>query len=294
MYKANQMQSSSLTAEEKKKKFEEQYLQHESLLHKKAVEKRERQEKSKDPKEGMLHIKKEFDLQHQGIREQITAFDKTTGSVAKVSQDLEILHQFYLDSNFALNSYDKQQYKEQLQKLSGDIQSLALLLKPKKKFKFSENRKKKEVTQPKETPIPEKKPENPAVSAMFNIESIQQKVGETITLSKSELIQSTYKIIDNSESSISISGPLETVYLYNNKDCTINLGPVRSSVFVEKCDNCTINLMAQQIRIHNSSGSTFLIYSASKSIIENCTALSFGQYAYSYPALEEDVQASGF
>lgn len=63
---------------------------------------------------------------------------------------------------------------------------------------------------------------------------------------------------------------------------------------MEKCDNCTINLMAQQIRIHNSCESTFLIYSASKSIIENCSALSFGQYGYSYAGLEEDVLASGF
>ena len=85
----------------------------------------------------------------------------------------------------------------------------------------------------------------------------------------------SYKIVNNKNSVINIDGKLETVYIYNNSNCEINIGPVRSSVFIEKCDNCTLNIMAQQIRIHNSTQCTFKIFSVSKSIIENCTLLKF-------------------
>lgn len=60
-----------------------------------------------------------------------------------------------------------------------------------------------------------------------------------------------------------------------------------SSVFVEGCRECVFVVACQQLRIHTTTLSAFYVHVTSRSIIEDCSTVTFAPYSWSYPQLDE-------
>uniref|UniRef100_A0A7S1KT14 C-CAP/cofactor C-like domain-containing protein n=1 Tax=Percolomonas cosmopolitus TaxID=63605 RepID=A0A7S1KT14_9EUKA len=83
-------------------------------------------------------------------------------------------------------------------------------------------------------------------------------------------------------------------YLQDLENCTLKLAPVKSSIMLHRCNGCTFHVASQQIRIHQCTDCNFYVYATSDPIIEHCTALRFGRYAFNYDNVQEDLREVGF
>lgn len=152
-----------------------------------------------------------------------------------------------------MTSYDKQQYKDQLDKLEADIYELKEKLQPRKKFTFS--KKKNEAQVEKITNHNEKytsdiiQKENTKPTDFINqIEGIENLKNETIVLSRNQL-KNSWKIINNKASTIVLNSIFDCVFIKGNRNCKIYLGPVKSSVFIENNEECEIFVMSHQVKL---------------------------------------------
>ncbi len=67
-------------------------------------------------------------------------------------------------------------------------------------------------------------------------------------------------------------------------------GPVSSSVFVDDCKDCVFVVACQQLRIHTTTHCTFYVHVTSRSIIEDCSLITFAPYSWTYPELNEQFK----
>lgn len=67
----------------------------------------------------------------------VTCFKKAEVSLADLTAHYEKIKAYYLEINYVLMSYDRQYYKETLEKINTNIFELRKKAEPKKKFKFS-------------------------------------------------------------------------------------------------------------------------------------------------------------
>ena len=78
--------------------------------------------------------------------------------------------------------------------------------------------------------------------------------------------------------------------LEENTNCTIVLGPCHTSVYLESLTNCTLYITCHQLRIHNCKNCNLYVKVASHPIIEDCEALAFAPYNFTYAGIEEDIK----
>ena len=161
------------------------------------------------------------------------------------------LKEYHISTNHALNSYDKQQYKDQLDKLEVEIYELKEKAQPRKKFAFS--KKKNEVPIEKNSVISEHKHNNDQqkentkpVDFMHQIEGIENVKNENIVLTK-ETLKNSWKVINNKNSNIYLNSFFDCVFIKNNRNCKIYVGPVKSSVFIDNNEECEIYVMSHQV-----------------------------------------------
>eukprot|EP00760_Papus_ankaliazontas_P031942 PhM_4_TR554/c0_g1_i1/m.21335/K21766/TBCC; tubulin-specific chaperone C len=69
--------------------------------------------------------------------------------------------------------------------------------------------------------------------------------------------------------------------------------PIAGSIMVKECAGCTFYVAGRQLRIHDTTGTTFYSYTPSDPVIENCSGLKFGSYVAAYPMAEEEVARLG-
>jgi len=191
--------------------------------------------------------------------------------------------------------YDKQLYKDQLEKLKKSLDEFRESMQPREKFSFKKKGaadKKKEETKTEETQKKEKAPETDG-EEFLKIKGLEGLTGEKKTLEESDL-EPSYKLIGLTDCEINMNGKLKAVFIKNCTNCKINIGPVEGAVFVDNCLDSTLNLVAHQCRIHNSMGVTFRLFATSKPIIEYCTNLKFGKYNHTYEKFQDDIKATGF
>lgn len=87
---------------------------------------------------------------------------------------------------------------------------------------------------------------------------------------------------------------IKSLYIKNIKDTKIFVGCVSGASFVNEAVDCDIHLCSQQIRIHNSSNTSFylvaksnpsnilILISNSTIVIEHCKGMRFGKYTCTY------------
>ncbi|CAD8077048.1 unnamed protein product [Paramecium primaurelia] len=222
---------------------------------------------TKDPKELQLHVQKEFRQLYDNILTPINQKTiKTEEQIQQVIDEFQVLFQYYVDINYALIAYDKQQYKEQLDQLECTIFTLRSQIIPRQKFRFSKPFPK---GIPQQSKIQEEK-----LSVLENdsIVITQDNYQESITLENGSLL---LKNLENT--TFSVEGSLDTFYLHNLKNLKVKFGDVKGSVWVDKCQNCEFQGSMHQLRIHDTVDCAFIIYVTSNPIIERCSKLSFSR-----------------
>jgi hypothetical protein len=85
---------------------------------------------------------------------------------------------------------------------------------------------------------------------------------------------------------IRITGLTTALRLSRLEDCTVISAPVNGSIFVQHCKNLVLHSASRQIRIHDTTNSSFLIYTQSRPTIETCSGLKFGPYDVSHDSME--------
>ncbi len=86
---------------------------------------------------------------------------------------------------------------------------------------------------------------------------------------------------------------LGSVRIENATDCSIYLGPCCTSVYLENAQRCTLYIACHQLRIHKSNGCSLYVKVNGHPIIEDCDAMGFAPYAYSFQGIDADMQAAG-
>ena len=67
----------------------------------------------------------------------MAALKKGEGNLGEAVAVYDLMKAYYLDINYVLTTYDRQYYKEALDKINTNILDLKRKYQPKKKFKFS-------------------------------------------------------------------------------------------------------------------------------------------------------------
>ena len=86
---------------------------------------------------------------------------------------------------------------------------------------------------------------------------------------------------------------LGSVRIESTSDCVIRLGACCTSVYLDSVKNCKIYIASHQLRIHECSGCKLYVRVQSHPIVEDCSAMGFAPYDYSYATLDADIAAAG-
>ncbi|TYZ67591.1 hypothetical protein PybrP1_003360 [[Pythium] brassicae (nom. inval.)] len=76
-------------------------------------------------------------------------------------------------------------------------------------------------------------------------------------------------------------------------NCVVLTGPVWGSVWLENCHACEFVVASRQLRVHQSSTTSFHLRIGSHPIIEDCRGLAFGPYRLQYTGLDEQLAKIG-
>ena len=98
---------------------------------------------------------------------------------------------------------------------------------------------------------------------------------------------------DLEECEVFLPGTAATLRVRGLRDCRIFAGPVRGPFFADRLQGCTVHVAARQVRIHDSTNTTFAVRVASQPIIEGTTGARFAPYGWNYPGLEDDLEGAG-
>ena len=71
------------------------------------------------------------------MEELVASFKKKENQLGDLIDHYNKMKNYYLEINYVLTSYDRQFYKEALEKINNTILDLKRKYQPKKKFKFS-------------------------------------------------------------------------------------------------------------------------------------------------------------
>ncbi|EGR29004.1 tubulin-specific chaperone c, putative [Ichthyophthirius multifiliis] len=285
--------NTNITAEQKKKNFEDLLEKQEQERQLFKEQKKKNDEQLKDPREKILTIQKEFRSQYDLLQNMLKQFNKETSSINEYFLEFKKLKDLFLQTNYALTTFDKQQYKEQLEKLEKTIFQAKEIAQPRTKFRFSQQINKNSTKQNQESQqIQHFKDFSEDIPGFSNIED-QKIIVEDINNNNQYNLTRTCKLLNIKNSQIFLNDIFDTIYIKNIKNSQIFIGPVKFSVLIDNCENSELSIASHQIRIHNSKQTVFNIFSTSKSIIENCTQVNFKQYNHSYLNFEKDFYSSG-
>ncbi|KAL4454953.1 hypothetical protein ABPG74_006335 [Tetrahymena malaccensis] len=292
----SQAQDEQSKVDLKKKQFEELLQKQEQDRQAQKEQKKVRDEIEKDPKERMLTIQKEFRQQYDKIQDMIKKFNKNTSNVEEFFSEFAKLKEYFVTTNYALTTFDKQQYKEQLEKMEKTIFQARDLARPRKKFRFSQQINKSQNNQDTQQENSEKqqvhKDFGEDIPGLINIsnEKIVINSGEENKYFKHS---STIRIVNITDSEIYLNDIFDTVYIRNINNSKIYIGPVKFSLLIDGCKNSLLSVCGHQLRIHNSVSTHFQIFSTSKSIIEHCTSMTFSPYKHTYEKFEQHFNECG-
>jgi len=125
-----------LDAEKKKQEFENLLHKHEKEREEARMKKKFNAEMNKDPKEMMLVIQKNFREQYDEINNSLQSPSENV-KIDDLFDKLNNLKEYYVNASYSLATFDKQFYREQLEKLEKSMQEFREKNQPRKKFAFS-------------------------------------------------------------------------------------------------------------------------------------------------------------
>lgn len=211
----------------------------------------------------------------------------------EIKQKLNDAQRFVADNSGMLPAYDVASSQDRIKKLNEEFEDMQDQFIVKKKFKLKKGTKNEAKIKPKkELSIKEDIDED--VKSLLTESGVQitNKTKETINLNSEDVKLKDINISNIAHCKIIIKGSPSTVHLTNVEDSQIFMGPVATSIFLDKCVRSNFHIACQQLRAHNSTQCDIFIHVTSRSIIEDCTAMTFSPYDFSYPDIEKDYQTS--
>jgi len=204
-----------------------------------------------------------------------------------IKQSINTAQQFIADNSGMLPAYDMAFNKDRIAKLSDKFQEVQEKFGEKKKFRLRRGPKSDKPAKEKKT-ADEKSPQ--IVSKAVPLDGgivVSDETGKELTL-KSEVNLKDVNMSNLTNCTVHIYGSPSTVHLSNLTGCKLYLGPVQTSIFLDACVESEFHIACQQLRAHNSNNCKIYIHVTSRSIIEDCTAMEFAPYDFTYAGIDED------
>lgn len=157
---------------------------------------------------------------------------------------LNDLKNYFISKNHALTTYDKQQYKQNLDSIELSLYQLKDKVQPRKRFVF---RKTDKGTKMDEEQI---KTEDIKTNEknIFQIDGIIGLSNENKIINNENGFTS-FQIEGNVGCEIEVNSLFDCLFIKNNKKCVIKVGPAKSSVFVDNNQECDIHIIGHQVFI---------------------------------------------
>ncbi|KAI5188618.1 hypothetical protein NECID01_0231 [Nematocida sp. AWRm77] len=109
-------------------------------------------------------------------------------------------------------------------------------------------------------------PSATAVNRVCAVEDTQREDPHMLCISKKE------------NDALSVDGTYSTAKISSTKDCTVSNLSVDTSCYIDHCTNLTLYVVAQQVRVSNSTNITLFAYTKTGVYIDNSKDVSLLQY----------------
>lgn len=210
-----------------------------------------------------------------------------------------------------LSPYDIRQTQSIVAKLLENVEATRTTFAPRKKFTFRARAKKSATVSSNNNDSirnddgkPEKEPtatqESKSNQQLFNMDELvhANKHDEVIIIDHTSFADDPTKRRDLNFSHLKncvIFVCVDTSAIRGDdlQSCMVFTGPVWGSIWLENCDSCEFTVACRQLRVHQSSATTFHLRIASHPIIEDCHALQFAPYRLQYDGLSEQLEKIG-
>ena len=283
------LEQRKLIVGEKLQKREDERLSH-------VQKQRDEKSETASEKENVKFFLENFAKEQSNIEMQLSDCDKVNKKqLIDKFDSISILHQklqrFVTESTMFLPSYEIRTAQETLANLSTQIQEKRDQLLPKKKFAFSSKKKESKATKDKPEKSETKENDEPEDIKLADCKLVDLK-GKTLEMTD-DINQKDVALARLDSCTIKLYGSPSAIHINKLTNCKIFSGPVSGSIFIRECTNCVFVVPCQQLRIHTTKQTTFYIHVTSRAIIEDCKAVDFGPYNWTYPKIDEHYKLSG-
>lgn len=203
------------------------------------------------------------------------------------------LQKYLTDSALFLPSFDIRQSQDIINKLELSMAEARAQYMPKKKFTFKSRTKQKEETAVVEPPAPT--PTHVSAAAKLQLEyfGFQNRTGETLILNEAELRDRDVMLTNLTDCTVVLYGSASVAHIKALTRCTVCIGPLSRSLFIADCVDCTFAIACQQVRIHNTTNSSFYAHVTSHPIIEDCHHVFFAPNTWTYAEYQMHFHNAG-
>lgn len=169
---------------------------------------------------------------------------KSETPLESLFEKLSDLKNYFISKNHALTTYDKQQYKQNLDSAELSLYQLKDKVQPRKRFTFRKMEKGKKIEEEQIKTEDIKTNEK----NLFQIDGIVGLLNEKKIINNENGFTS-FQIEGNSDCEIEVNSLFDCLFIKNNKNCVIKVGPAKSSVFVDNNQECDIHIIGHQVFI---------------------------------------------
>ncbi|TPX48158.1 hypothetical protein SeMB42_g01777 [Synchytrium endobioticum] len=199
-----------------------------------------------------------------------------------------------------LPSYDQRQLALQTKELMHVLATNRARLVPKPKFSFKSKRATKNTTNVPSAVVSDTSNSMPHTPHLANVSYQPSPNSLSIANHSHAYMKPSYQqethqdaYIQHLDSCIvdlrSVTN-LAAVYISDLRNCIVTLPPVNGSVWADQCQSMVLFAACRQFRMHQTSKISVYLHVVSHPIIEHCTAVAFGRYAFNDASCLRDAQ----
>mmetsp|Transcript_5935 Transcript_5935/g.18598 ORF Transcript_5935/g.18598 Transcript_5935/m.18598 type:complete len:343 (+) Transcript_5935:231-1259(+) len=200
-------------------------------------------------------------------------------AVLKLEIDIQGLREQIAKSASYLKPYDVKRATADAQRVADAIAEAKNRVAPKQKFGFKKGS--FTFSKPAAAPPAPKAPKGPEVKATAPTEAaapgVRGERGAVLVLADDVGPQATLE--DLEDCVVFVPRSLQTLRLVKSARCHVFAQAVAGPMYVIHCADCHVRVMPRQLRIHDTTNTTFHVESASGPIIEACSDVRFAPYA---------------
>ncbi|KAI8918688.1 tubulin binding cofactor C-domain-containing protein [Powellomyces hirtus] len=247
-----------------------------------------------DVKQAAAHFCADFKVQCDDVHSQLS---QSTSDRNAALVRISALGKDLTAATVYLPAYDQRQCAALLKSLQDQVTSTNP---PRAKFSFASRKEKVNVVAATTASLSAPEPEKQAAGPPTN-EAPAQNALHNSTSPRHHRISSKHSTYLSPPAPASPSSPAEDIDISNVTDscvsllrlsvgalhashlrnCVVVVGPIAGSVLIESCENCIFIIACRQLRIHNTTHTTFHLQITSHPILETSNTLRFAPYPVS-------------